>query len=261
MDIAVFFEENADGRNVGGSGDDVVGQLTVGHAAVLPNDFFVKRETNGLRDTADDLAFRKNWMEYLADFLEGDEVVYGSTVGSEIDRDFGNVHRPGIRAVGFALIFLVVPENTGRSFVAGERLECASGRNEFAAGVAEFEEGERLGQKTGSSQSLFEAERGRGNKFTDNHGGAGGHGGTAVGNRVSVGLSDDDIFVGETESVGRNLAEDSIGALAEFGTGDENADLAVLKGFDADDGGEVAFAGAGEAGAMKEGGDAHALLP
>ena len=62
------------------------------------------------------------------------------------------------------------------------------------------------------------------------------------------------------EGLGGDLGEDGIGSLAELGGGDEDADAAFGGGFEADEGVEVALAGAGEAGAVHEGGEADAAF-
>ena len=54
--------------------------------------------------------------------------------------------------------------------------------------------------------------------------------------------------------------EDGVGALAELGGGDENARAAFGREFDFDEGVEAALAGAGEAGAVHEGGEADAAF-
>ena len=84
-------------------------------------------------------------------------------------------------------------------------------------------------------------------QLADDHGGAAGDGGAGVGDEGGVGLGDEDLFVGEAEGLGGDLAEDGVGALAELGGGDEDARLAFGGEFDFDEGVEAALAGAGEA--------------
>ena len=60
--------------------------------------------------------------------------------------------------------------------------------------------------------------------------------------------------------MGGDLAEDGVGALAELGGGDEDARAAFGGEFDLDQGVEAALAGAGEACAVEEGGEADAAL-
>ena len=70
--------------------------------------------------------------------------------------------------------------------------------------------------------------RGALDQFADDHGGAAGDGGAGVGDEMCVGLGDEDLFVGEAEGLGGDLAEDGVGALAELGGGDEDAGAACL---------------------------------
>ena len=102
--------------------------------------------------------------------------------------------------------------------------------------------------------------RGAFDEFADDHGGAAGDGGAGVGDACGVGLRDEDVFVGEVEGFGGDLAEDGVGALAELGGGDEDARAAFGCELDLDEGVEAALAGAGEACAVEEGGEADAAF-
>src|SRR3984885_13558938 len=93
-------------------------------------------------------------------------------------------------------------------------------------------------------------------KLADDHRGATGDGGPGVGDARGVGLGDADLVVGETQGLGGDLAEDGVGALAELGGGDEKLRCAFGGEFDLDEGVESALAGAGEACAVEEGGEA-----
>ena len=62
------------------------------------------------------------------------------------------------------------------------------------------------------------------------------------------------------EGLGGDLAEDGVGALAELGGGDEDAGAAFGRELDVDEGVEAALAGAGEACAVEEGGEADAAF-
>ena len=55
-----------------------------------------------------------------------------------------------------------------------------------------------------------------------------------------------------------DLREHRVRALADLGAGGEHADVAVGRRLDADDRGQVLFAGAGESGAVHEAGEADA---
>ena len=95
---------------------------------------------------------------------------------------------------------------------------------------------------------------------SDDHGGAGGYGGAAVGNDGGVGRGHGDVVVGEVEGFGGDLGQDGVGSLTEFGAGDEDADVVFRGDVDPGEGVEVAFAGAGEACAVEEAGDADAAF-
>ena len=64
-----LFEEDADGREVDRSGDNVVGHLTVGHTSVFPVHLFIECEADALGDAAFDLSRGHDWMEHAAYFL------------------------------------------------------------------------------------------------------------------------------------------------------------------------------------------------
>jgi hypothetical protein len=102
--------------------------------------------------------------------------------------------------------------------------------------------------------------RGAFDELADDHGGAAGDGGTGVGDDGGVGLGDEDLLVGDAEGLRADLGEDGVGALAELGGGDEDARAAFRSDLDFDEGVEAALAGAGETGAVHEGGEAYSAL-
>ena len=54
-------------------------------------------------------------------------------------------------------------------------------------------------------------------EISDDHGGARGNGRPAVRYLIRIGLRDADIFIGQTQRFGRDLAEHSVCPLAELG--------------------------------------------
>ena len=102
--------------------------------------------------------------------------------------------------------------------------------------------------------------RGALDQFADDHGGAAGYGGAGVGDAAVSGWAMRTVFVGDVEGLGGDLGEDGVGALAELGGGDQNSRAAFGGEFDLDQRVEAALAGAGEAGAVHEGGEADAAL-
>ncbi len=255
-----LFEGDVDGREVGAGGHDVVGHLVVGEVAVAPEALLVESVADALGDAAFDLAGGEDGMEDFADFLERVEVGDGCGVGGGVDGDFGDVDGPGVGGIGFAAVGFVVPEDVAGGFVAGFGLERA-----VLGEIAEGGTAEVLGSVVGDEMTAGDEGGAEGlcgalDEFADDHGGAAGYGGAGVGDADGVGLGDEDVVVREAKGLGGNLAEDGVGALAELGGGDEDARLAFGSEFDGDEGVEAAFAGAGEACAVEEGGEAYASL-
>src|ERR1700676_3158064 len=56
VNISQLFEEDANVRQVVRGWHNVIGHLAVLHASVLPNDFFIKTESDRLGDTTYDLS-------------------------------------------------------------------------------------------------------------------------------------------------------------------------------------------------------------
>ena len=75
VNVTHFLEKHADGRQVGGSGHDVIRHLAVLHAPILPNHFLVQRISDPLRDAARDLPSRQNRMQHLAHLLQRHEII------------------------------------------------------------------------------------------------------------------------------------------------------------------------------------------
>ena len=120
-----FLQEDVNRRNILCGGHDVVGHLVVGHVAVLQDDFFVERVADALRDAAFDLAAGEYRMKNAADFLHGPELFDFGRIGDGVDGDLRDLHGPREGGIGFAAIFLVVPEDAGRGFVAAQRNDFA----------------------------------------------------------------------------------------------------------------------------------------
>ena len=56
----------------------------------------------------------------LSDFLHGDEIVHANFGGAHVHGNFRHVHRPGVGAVGVAVIFFVVPVQIARLLILHE---------------------------------------------------------------------------------------------------------------------------------------------
>ncbi len=69
MNVAHFFEEHANWRQIRGGRHDVVCHLTVLHASILPDDFFIERKSDSLRHASGNLALRQNGVKNSTDFL------------------------------------------------------------------------------------------------------------------------------------------------------------------------------------------------
>src|SRR6516225_6608968 len=142
------------------------------HAAVLPDDLFIQREADGLRYSPGYLTLGQPWMENLADLLQGDKVVDGDTVSGQVDRHLRDVDSPGEGSIGFAAVFLIVPENSGRSFIPGERLELAVLFDVLAARLSKFVVREVFGQVARGFKRPDQAHGGRANQVAYDHSGA-----------------------------------------------------------------------------------------
>ena len=99
-------------------GHNVIGHLIVGHVAVLPNDFFVERVSDALRDTTFDLSAGEDGIEHAAHLLHRPEVFHLGGIRDRVHGHLRNLNGPGIGGISFAAIFLIVPENVGRRFIA-----------------------------------------------------------------------------------------------------------------------------------------------
>src|ERR1019366_1727561 len=100
VDAGCLLEIDADGREVGGGGHDVVGHLAVAHEAVSVYAFFVESVADALGDAALNLAPGEDGVDDLADLLQGVEVGDLGRVGESINGDLGDVDGPGIGGVG-----------------------------------------------------------------------------------------------------------------------------------------------------------------
>ena len=237
-----LFPEDVDGRHIFGGGHDVVGHLVVGHAAVLQDDFFIERVADALRDAAFDLASGKNRMNDAAGFLRGPELFDFGGVGDGVDGDLCDLHGPSEGGISFAAILLVVPEDAGRRFVAAKR-------DDFAGFLAEkFAGSEELLTRELFRQACLFAKHGKQllrcalDEAADDHGSARGDRRSAVGDDAGVGRGHDDIVVFDAEDFSGDLREHGVGALAEFGAGDQHAHFAVGGNVDAGERIEIAFA-------------------
>src|SRR5260370_7263823 len=110
MNVSKLLKEYANRRQIRRSRHDVICHLVVNHAAVLPDNFFIEREADGLSHTSGDLALRENRVKNFADFLQRDEVVHSHAVSRQIDGDFRDVHCPPKRPVRLPAIFFIVPK-------------------------------------------------------------------------------------------------------------------------------------------------------
>ena len=102
--VRPLLEEHPDRRQVHRRRHDVVRHLRVGHPPVTPHDVFVQGIANGLRHAAFDLAGREDRMNHGAHFLHGDEIINMCLERGQVHAHFGDVDRPGIRAIGIALV-------------------------------------------------------------------------------------------------------------------------------------------------------------
>src|SRR4030095_2853004 len=62
--VRILFEEDANRGNVRGSWHDVVSHLSIGHAAVLPDNFLEEREPDRLRHATFDLSGGQHWIDH-----------------------------------------------------------------------------------------------------------------------------------------------------------------------------------------------------
>ena len=138
-----LLKEHVNRRNILRGRHNVVGHLVVGHVAVLPDDFFVERVADALRDAAFDLPCGQHRMQHAAHLLHRPELLYLGGIGDRVHCDLRHVNGPRIRGVRLAVILLIVPVDAGRRFVTAQRRNFAmsraialAGRKEFLARVA-----------------------------------------------------------------------------------------------------------------------------
>ena len=186
--VRQFLEENANRRDVHRSRHDVIGDLAVHHAAFLPDHIFAERKTDALRDSAFDLSRRQNWIDDLADFLNGDKVFDANFGRARVHGNLRDINSPGVCAVGVALIFCVVPVKLTRMLIFHQRLQRAKLGAVLAAGLGELGRSVALIQNACIFQRFLDCQRRGLDKFSDNHSGPGSDGWTAIRHQRSIGL-------------------------------------------------------------------------
>ncbi len=155
MRASNLFEKYADGREVHGRRHDVIRHLAILHASVLLVNFFVEREADRLRHASGNLPGCENRVKHLADFLYSDEIFHGHAVGGEVDFDLRNVNGPGKCRIGFAAVFLVIPENAAWGFVTRVGLEGTARGGVFTAGSAELRPRISVSEQCASAKGLL----------------------------------------------------------------------------------------------------------
>ncbi len=169
VNVAQFFKKYANRGQVHRSRHDVIRHLIVAHPAVLPDNFFIEGETDGLRDSPHDLSFGKHWMQNFPNFLECHEVIDRHAVGCQINRNFCNVNGPRECRVRFAAIFFIVPKNIGRGLISRIGFERPMRRDVFLAGGAKFFRSVFVTEQLGSRERFLDSLGGRLDQFSDNH--------------------------------------------------------------------------------------------
>jgi hypothetical protein len=104
---------------------DVIRHLAVLHASILPNYFFIKAESDPLRNATDDLSSSPEADAELCQLPGARRNRPPTRHRSSDHRDFRDVNRPGKCRVGFASIFLIVPENVAGRLVTRPGAELA----------------------------------------------------------------------------------------------------------------------------------------
>ena len=114
---------------------NVISHLSVLHSPILPDHFFIQCITDPLRDATCDLTSCQHGMKDFTDFLKSNKVIDRSRyklVKSTETSAMYTAHAQ--RRIGFAAIFLIIPENAGRRFIVRPRLEFSVFGNVFRAG-------------------------------------------------------------------------------------------------------------------------------
>src|SRR5216684_1839860 len=258
--VRIFFKRDANRWNVHRSGHDVVGHLGIEHAPFLPDDAFIQSEADALRDAAFDLPRGKHWVDDLADFLHGHEIVNANFRSARVHRNFGDVRGPSVRAVGVALIALIVPAKIMGMFVFGKRFQRTKFVDVIATCGCKVVSGVTELQESALEQRPLQSSRRGLDELPDNHGGARSYGRAAVGDKRSVRLKNFDLRIVEVQSFCGDLREDRVRALTHFGAAGKHAHLAIVRGLNSDFGSEVFLARAGKARTVEKGGETDAFL-
>ena len=177
----------------------------------------------------------------------------------EIDGDLRDVDRPRVGAVRVALVLLVVPpqpfgrlvlrraaqravlRHVGRGTPLGTPASRTSQAAALRPTAADFRPSAALSTSLPTTMHVRDATVG-----------------PLSGTDRRIGLRDLDVVAVDAERVAGDLREDRVRSLTDLGAGRKHADVAVGRGLDADDRGEVLLARAGEARAVHEAGEADA---
>src|SRR4029453_1165842 len=108
-------------------------------------------------------------MKSSTDFLKSDKVIDGHAVSGHVHRDLCDVYSPSVGGIGFAPIFLVIPENAGRRFIVRQRLEFSVFGDVFRTCSEKLVSRISISQKVRTNQRLLKSARCRLQKLSDHH--------------------------------------------------------------------------------------------
>ena len=237
MRVRTLEHHDVDRRRVHWCGDDVVGQLRVGHAAVTHHHLLEQREANALRGATLDLAFGHDRMNRLANLGHDGHVSRRHLERHGVYLKLDDVAGPGVTAVGITGIALVVPHLSGWRLILrghGQRTVTREvrGRRLVTEGLAHV-----------TSTAL--------EQLADNHAGARGDGRAAIGHPIGVGLMHVDGVVGQGERIRDNLRQHGPRALPDLRARHQDA-CAGRRQLQRRFRRQLHFTGTGETGSVKE---------
>ena len=256
MRIGILHEGDAHRRHVIGCRDQVVGELVVGHGALLPLALLHERPTDALDHAALDLTAGEGRVQHLANLLDGHEVDHARTARAEIDLHLGDVRGPGEGTVRVASIRLVVPLDARRPFIGRLADGGFTGMLSMPPpdGILHRLPPARVVEPDAAAQVVARPL----DQAADDHRGARRHRGAAVRDPRRVRLGDDHVVGLESQSIRRELGEHRECALTHLDVRAQHLHAAVRAAGHAQPRLERRLAAARESGPVIERRETHA---
>ncbi len=236
-------EDGRDARRIERGGDEVGGQPVVEIATVLHLHLLDGGIADRLERPAFDLTLGQDGMDDTADIIGRDDAAHVDLAGIQIDVHLGDRAGPAEDRVGVAGVGRLVELDIG---IGLEALVDAGRAVRSRIELIRLGEGAAAARLDRGPQALG----GLDDEPAHDHGRARGHGGAAVGDDRGVHRGHLDLVRLDAQGLGGEHRKDGLGALADLGVGDEDANDAVVAELDAGHAREHDLAASGEAGAV-----------